>query len=386
MISRSLRAPIAADLGKGKAIIILGPRQVGKTTLVKSIAEASDPDFLYLNGDLITVQELLSTRSLQQLTSVMGGKKLVVIDEAQRIEEIGLKLKILVDAYPELQLLVTGSSSLDLAFGLNESLTGRKFEHFMYPISYQELHNDLGPIVALDGLEQRLLFGSYPEVVNEAGRERRYLDLIVESYLYKDLLHQPAIRRIDLLKKILQALAFQVGNEVSYNEVAKTVGADRATVEHYIDLLEKAFVIFRLSSLSRNMRSEIKRGRKIYFWDNGIRNALIANFSPLSARQDVGALWENFLVSERQKVKHYQGSYSNEYFWRTYAQQEIDYIEESDGVLHAYEFKWNPKQRPRFPKSFLEAYPRSVPYVVNRQNFLPFVLGQHGEEFSTNRT
>lgn len=375
MISRSLRAPIAADLGKGKAIIILGPRQVGKTTLVKSIAEVADPDYLYLNGDLITVQELLSTRSLQQLTSVMGGKKLVVIDEAQRIEEIGLKLKILVDAYPELQLLVTGSSSLDLAFGLNESLTGRKFEHFMYPISYQELHDDLGPIVALDGLEQRLLFGSYPEVINEAGRERRYLDLIVESYLYKDLLHQPAIRRIDLLKKILQALAFQVGNEVSYNEVAKTVGADRATVEHYIDLLEKAFVIFRLSSLSRNMRSEIKRGRKIYFWDNGIRNALIANFSPLSVRQDIGALWENFLVSERQKVKHYQGSYSNDYFWRTYTQQEIDYLEEADGTIQAYEFKWNPRKAGKFPASFLAAYPGVTTHTVTRNNFLSFVLG-----------
>lgn len=375
MIHRSLKTPILKDLGKGKAIIILGPRQVGKTTLVRAIAAEKNPDYLYLNGDLITVQELLGSRNLQQLTSVMGGKKLVIIDEAQRIDEIGLKLKILVDSQPDLQLLVTGSSSLDLAFGLNESLTGRKFEHFMYPISYQELHEEIGPVAALEGLEQRLLYGSYPEVINEAGQERRYLELIVESYLYKDLLHQPAIRRIDLLKKILQALAFQVGNEVSYNEVAKTVGADRATVEHYIDLLEKAFVVFRLPSLSRNLRSEIKRGRKIYFWDNGTRNALIANFSPLSIRQDKGALWENFLVSERQKVKHYHGSYSNDYFWRTYSQQEIDYIEESDGTINAYEFKWNPRKRVKFPASFLEAYPGARTQTISRQNFLPFVLG-----------
>ena len=306
----------------------------------------------------------------------MEGKKLVIIDEAQRIDEVGLKLKILVDSKPELQLLVTGSSSLDLAFGLNESLTGRKFEHFMYPISYQEFYEEVGPVAALESLERRLLFGSYPEVINEAGQERRYLDLIVDSYLYKDLLNQPGIRRVDLLQKILQALAFQVGNEVSYNEVAKTVGADRSTVEHYIDLLEKAFVIFRLSSLSRNMRSEIKRGRKIYFWDNGVRNALVANFSPLSIRQDKGALWENFLVSERQKVKHYQGQYSNDYFWRTYTQQEIDYLEESDGVINAYEFKWNPSKRAKFPKSFLEAYPNAQTQIINQHNFLPFVLGK----------
>ncbi len=376
MIKRSLKARLLKDLGKGKAIIVLGPRQVGKTTLVRSIAEEVAPGFLYLNGDLSTVQQLLSGRNLQQLSSVMEGKKLVVIDEAQRVEEIGLKLKILVDSKPELQLLVTGSSSLDLAFGLNESLTGRKFEHFMYPISYQEFYEEVGPVAALESLESRLLFGSYPEVINEAGEERRYLDLIVDSYLYKDLLNQPGIRRVDLLQKILQALAFQVGNEVSYNEVAKTVGADRSTVEHYIDLLEKAFVVFRLSSLSRNMRSEIKRGRKVYFWDNGVRNALIANFSPLSIRQDKGALWENFLISERQKVKHYQGLYSNDYFWRTYKQQEIDYLEESDGIINAYEFKWNPRKRAKFPKSFLEAYPNAQTQTISQHNFLPFVLGK----------
>ncbi|MEM9259590.1 MAG: ATP-binding protein, partial [Bacteroidota bacterium] len=318
--------------------------------------------------------------SLEQLKSLVGKKPLVIIDEAQRITEIGLKLKILVDEIPETQLLVTGSSALELSFGVNESLTGRKFEHYMYPITYEELHYELGAIRVLDGLEQRLIYGSYPEIINEAGQERRYLELIVDSYLYKDLLHQPAIRRVDLLRKILQALAFQVGSEVSYNEVAKTVGADRGTVEFYIDLLEKAFVIFRLSSLSRNLRNEIKQGRKIYFWDNGIRNALIANFSPIALRQDIGALWENFLVSERQKVKRYQQQYSNDYFWRTYAQQEIDYLEEADGGIQAYEFKWNPRKRHRFPKTFLAAYPNATTQIISRDNYLPFVLGERNFE------
>lgn len=380
MIARSLEKVIKEDLGKGKAIIVLGPRQVGKTTLVKHIAKSLGADHLYLNGDIASVQQALATNSLEQLKSLVGSKPLVIIDEAQRITEIGLKLKILVDELPETQLLVTGSSALELSFGVNESLTGRKFEHYMNPITYEELHHEWGAIKALDGLEQRLIYGSYPEVINEAGQERRYLELIVDSYLYKDLLHQPAIRRVDLLRKILQALAFQVGNEVSYNEVAKTVGADRGTVEFYIDLLEKAFVIFRLSSLSRNLRNEIKRGRKIYFWDNGIRNALIANFSPIPLRQDIGALWENFLVSERQKVKRYHQHYSNDYFWRTYAQQEIDYLEEADGSIRAFEFKWNPRKRPRFPKNFLTAYPNAKTQVVSQDNYLPFVLGEQNIE------
>jgi predicted AAA+ superfamily ATPase len=334
------------------------------------------PDYLYLNGDLESVQALLHTRSLENLRSVMGNHRLVVIDEAQRIPEVGLKLKILVDAQPDVQLLVTGSSSLDLAFGVNESLTGRKFEYYMYPVAFAELHKTWGGARANDSLEQRLLYGSYPEVINEAGRERRYLDLLVDSYLYKDLLYQNTVRRVDLLKKILQALALQLGSEVSYNEVAKTVGADPATVEHYIDLLEKAFVVFRLSSLSRNVRTEIKKRRKIYFWDNGVRNALIANFSPLHLRQDKGALWENFLVSERLKMKQYRQQYFNTYFWRTYSQQEIDYIEERDGTITAYEFKWNPTKRGRLSASFRDAYEGARTHTVNTDNYMPFVLGE----------
>ena len=373
MIERALSKNISSDLGLGKAIIILGPRQVGKTTLVKEIASRYPGDHLYLNGDLSAVQELLAERNLEAIRRVIGENQLVILDEAQRIAEIGLKLKIITDELPNVQLLVTGSSSLDLSFGLSESLTGRKFEHYMHPISYGELVANWGPIRAKESLEARLRYGSYPEVVNNPGKERRYLDLIADSYLYRDLIDQSAVRRVALLKKILQALAFQVGNEVSYNEVARTVGADRGTVESYIDLLEKAFVIFRLPSLSRNLRNEIKQGRKVYFWDNGIRNALIANFNPLTLRQDTGGLWENFLVAERQKLKHYSQQYANCYFWRTYTQQEIDYIEEADGKIRAYEFKWNPKKRGRMPKIFAAAYPNSEIVTVNRDNFVPFL-------------
>ena len=375
MIGRSLRVNLQADLYQGKVIVVLGPRQVGKTTLVRSVAAEVDKDYLYLNGDLSSVQDLLSSRSYENLAAVIGNRRLIVIDEAQRIDEIGLKLKILVDARPETQLIVTGSSLLELSFGVNESLTGRKFQHFMYPLSFEELSQSWGAARAQDALEVRLLYGSYPEVINRAGSERRYLDLIVESYLYKDLLYQQKVRRVDLLKKILQALALQLGSEVSYNEVAKTVSADPTTVEHYVSLLEQAFVIFRLPSLSRNARNEIKRGRKIYFWDNGVRNALIANFSPLHLRQDKGALWENFLISERQKVKQYHQTYSNDYFWRTYTQQEIDYIEDADGILRAFEFKWNPRKKATFPSSFKDAYPGAIMKTISQDNFIPFVQG-----------
>lgn len=373
MIHRLLSASLKKDLNKGKVLIILGARQVGKTTLVKSVAKQVAEDYLYLNGDLESVQQLFSSNSLEGLKTIFGRHTMIVIDEAQRIQDIGIKLKIAVDALPDKQLIITGSSSLELASGTNEPLTGRKFQHFMYPIAFAELCEEWGAAAAVDSLEQRLIYGAYPEVINERGEERRFLELIVDSYLYKDLLHLEGIRRVELLKKILQALAFQVGNEVSYNEIAKLVGADRTTVELYIDLLEQAFVIFRLPSFSRNLRSELKRSRKIYFWDNGVRNALIANFAPVAIRQDVGALWENFLVSERRKIRHYRQGYANDYFWRNYAQQEIDYVEEADGQLTAYEFKWSPRKQPRLPLAFRKAYGEVKLEVVNRDNFLPFV-------------
>lgn len=373
MLQREITPRIVSRLHKRKAIVLLGPRQVGKTTLVKQIAAEEDLDYLYLNADDVEVPALLAQRSATALRSVIGSHKLVIIDEAQRIAEIGLKLKLIVDTYPEIQLIVTGSSSLDLSRGISESLTGRKFEFFLYPISFAEYYHNVGHVAAIGNLERRLLYGSYPEVINQAGDEREYLLLLVNSYLYKDLLELKELRRTELLIKILQSLAFQVGSEVSYNEVANNVGADRLTVERYIDLLEKAFVIFRLPAFSRNLRNEIKKGRKIYFWDNGVRNALISNFNPLDIRQDKGALWENFLVSERAKYNQYNRNYANTYFWRTHRQQEIDYLEDRDGQLRAFEFTYNPKKKKNLPTSFTEAYPNSTASVINSDNFLPFV-------------
>ena len=374
MIVRALESVLRSDLNRGKVIVLLGPRQVGKTTLVRKIASEVYPAYRYLNGDLPATRQLLSSANLESLSSALDNSSFVVLDEAQRIDDIGLKLKTLIDRYPDRQLLVTGSSALELAYGTHEPLTGRKYVHHLYPISYAELVDNVGSVSALDQLSERLIYGSYPEVINEASHPRRHLDLIVESYLYKDLLGLPGLRRVDLLQKILQALAFQVGSEVSYPEIGRTVDADKQTVERYIDLLEKAYVIFRLPSLSRNLRTEIKRGRKVYFWDNGVRNALISNFSPPTIRQDMGALWENFLVSERLKAKSYQLGYANHYFWRTHGQQEIDYIEERDGQLTAYEFKWSTKKKTvRFPKTFRTAYPNAPTVVVTPHNFIPFV-------------
>lgn len=373
MFIRDVATHVVSRLDRQKVIVLLGPRQVGKTTLVRRIAAEQELPFLYLNADDVEVPELLAKRSAAALRSVIGNHQLIIIDEAQRVAEIGLKLKLLVDTYPEIQLIVTGSSSLDLSRGVNESLTGRKFEFFLYPISFAEYYRSVGHIAAMGNLERRLLYGSYPEVINQAGDEREYLLLLVNSYLYKDLLDLKELRRTELLVKILQSLAFQVGSEVSYNEVANNVGADRLTVERYIDLLEKAFVVFRLPAFSRNLRNEIKKGRKIYFWDNGVRNALISNFSPLSLRADKGALWENFLVSERAKHNQYSRNYANAYFWRTHRQQEIDYLEDRDGQLRAFEFTYNPKKKKKLPHTFTEAYPNSTAAVINSDNFLPFV-------------
>jgi uncharacterized protein len=375
MIERLLTDTIEARLGKGKAILLLGPRQVGKTTLTRSLLAKNDPDYLYLNGDEPDVPDLLSHRGSRALLDLFGRHRNVLIDEAQRVPDIGLSLKLVVDTAPDIQLIVTGSSSLELANTVNEPLTGRKYEYLLFPLAYAELIAHYGPLEARRMLDQRLIYGNYPEVVMARGDEEELLKLIAGSYLYRDLLYLEDIRRPELMKRILQALAFQVGSQVSYHEIAQLVGADNQTVERYIDLLEKAFIIFRLGSFSRNLRNELKRSRKIYFWDNGIRNALISNFNPPDLRQDIGPLWENYLVSERQKINHYHNRTVNAYFWRTRQQQEIDYLEEASGQLRGYEFTWNPRKRKKIPPAFLRAYPDSTVSVVTRDNFADFVLG-----------
>ena len=308
------------------------------------------------------------------MKTVLGSSELVIVDEAQRLHNAGLMLKLITDHFPKVQLMVTGSSTLNLAAETKESLVGRKFDFTLYPISFVEMVNYHGYLKERSLLEHRLVYGYYPEVVkNEQGVAQKILNDLADGLMYKDLLVFDQIKKPSLLVKLLQALALQMGNEVKYNEVGRLIGADSATVEKYIDLLEQSFVIFRLPSLSRNVRNEIRKGKKIYFYDNGIRNAIIKNFNPLALRQDVGALWENFLIAERLKHNAYQDHFYNAYFWRTTAQQEIDYIEESGGSLKAFEFKWNPKKKGRFPKTFLDAYPDSKINVINQENFEAFV-------------
>lgn len=311
--------------------------------------------------------------NLERLKNIIGKAKTVIIDEAQRIPNIGLTLKLITDNLPEVQLIVTGSSSLEISDLTNEPLTGRKWEYSMYAVSWSELRNYYGSVNAQMQLENRLIFGMYPEIITNVGEERERLINLSQSYLYKDILSLKLIRKSDVLQKLLRALALQLGNEVSMNELSQVVGADKATVTNYINLLEKTFVIFRLLPLSRNLRNEISSSRKIYFYDNGIRNAIINNFSPLTLRQDVGALWENFLISERIKVNHYRKRYVNTYFWRTQAQQEIDYIEEADGQFKAFEFKWNERKTSKLPAKFAEAYAPQIFEVINRQNFDSFL-------------
>lgn len=373
MIKRAIEEQVKAKLFQGKAILIFGPRQVGKTTLVKKIvAEANVPN-RWLNGDEPDVRLALSNTTSTQFKSLIGQANLVVIDEAQRIENIGLTLKLATDNFPEIQVIATGSSAFELANKINEPLTGRKFEFYLYPFSFAELSQYEGILEEKRLLENRLIFGTYPEIVNQKGNEREVLNLLTDSYLYKDLFAYEGIKKSSLLHKVLAALALQMGSEVSYHELSQLVGADKNTVEKYIDLLEQAFVVFRLHAFSRNVRNELKKSKKVYFYDNGVRNAILGNFQALAGRTDVGALWENYLMAERYKVIKYGQLYGSRYFWRTTQQQEIDYLEERDGKIEAFEFKWNQNAKVSFPKTFTEAYPESVVKVIHPGNYEEFL-------------
>ncbi|NBU92796.1 MAG: ATP-binding protein, partial [Flavobacteriia bacterium] len=322
MIDRAIEVDLQLKLFQGKVITLLGARQTGKTTLLKRLFEAYREDALWLNADEYDIQERFKQPTSTQLKALIGDKKLVIIDEAQQITNIGLALKLLIDNYPEIQVIATGSSAFELKNKTNEPLTGRKFEFHLFPISYGEMVKHTNELVEQRMLNHRLVFGMYPEVIMHPGNEIERLKSLSDSFLYKDLLMLEDIKKPEKLVKLLQALAFQVGNEVSYNEIGNLIGLNSKTVESYIQLLEKSFVIFRLSSFSRNLRNELKASKKIYFNDNGIRNALISSFQLLEGRQDIGALWENYLVSERQKRNLYGQHYTNVYFWRTKEKQE----------------------------------------------------------------
>lgn len=370
MINRFIQSSIVNRIRKGKAIIIIGPRQVGKTTLVNKILE--NLPHLFLDADDPTVRNLLTNANTEQLKSIIGKNTIVFIDEAQRIPNIGLTLKIITDQFKEVQLLVSGSSAFDLANKVNEPLTGRKWEYELFPVSWKEFEEYAGLVKSEQQLELRLLYGMYPDVINSLGSEFESLKQLVDSYLYKDILAFSSIRKPELLEKLLQALALQVGNEVSYNELSQILGIDKNTVSTYIEILQQGYVIFKLKSFSRNLRNEIKSNQKIYFYDNGIRNMILGNFSGLELRQDKGALWENFLISERIKKLKYENIPANSYFWRTTQQQEIDYVEEFDGKISGYEIKWNVKSKFKKIKSFEEVYSAETSFI-NRENFRTFL-------------
>lgn len=371
MIPRILQSEIESRLFKGKAIIVLGSRQTGKTTLLRHIAKKHTP-YTFLNCDEPGVRERLEDINLLELERIIGNHKLVFIDEAQRIPNIGLVMKLITDQLPDVQLLASGSSSFELANELNEPLTGRKWEYYLYPISWKEFSDHTGYLEAAGQLEHRLVYGMYPDVVNHPSDEQEVLAQLSDSYLYKDLLGYQGIRKPDILEKLLRALSLQLGNEVSYNELSKLLQVDKNTVSNYINLLEKVYVIFRLPAFSRNMRKEISRGKKIYFYDNGIRNAIISNYQPFSLRTDKGALWENFLIAERVKTLHYKKERRNLYFWRTTDQREVDLVEESDGNITGFEFKWNQNAKTRIPGSFKRRYDAKV-NVIHQKNYFDFV-------------
>lgn len=364
MIKRLLSKSIAEVGSLGKAVIILGPRQVGKTTLLNELT-AGVADKLVLSGDEPDMRELLSNITSVRLQSLFAGNRVIIIDEAQRIPDIGLTLKLITDQIPDVQLYVSGSSSLELASSINEPLTGRKFDYQLYPLSFGEMVNHHGLITEKRLLQQRLVFGYYPEIVTNPGKEVRLLKELASSYLYKDILSYGQVKKPVILDKLLRALALQVGNEVSFMELSQMVGADKETIERYVDLLEKAFIILKVNALSRNVRNEIKKGKKIYFWDNGVRNAILGNFMPWENRLDQGASWENFIIMERVKHLSSQGFYGNIYFWRTTQNQEIDLIEEKDGSFSAFEFKVGSRKVPRIPVTFSKAYPVASYKVIH---------------------
>lgn len=371
-ITRNIESQIRKRLNKHKAILIFGARQVGKTTLVENLF-GNRKDVLFLDGDEADNREHLSNTTSTRLKSIIGKHKIICIDEAQRIENIGVTLKLFTDKIKDVQVIATGSSAFELANKLNEPLTGRKYEFHLFPLSFDEMVKYHGLIEESRLLHHRLVYGYYPEIVVDPGSEIEHLKLIANSYLYKDLLMLETIKKPVLLQKLVKALALQIGSEVSYHELSRLVEADKETVEKYIDALERSYIIFQLPSLSRNVRNEIKKSRKIYFYDNGIRNAVAGNFSPLENRTDTGALWENFFISERMKFVMNQGIDSKFYFWRTTQQQEIDLIEETDGKLEAYEIKWK-KEKSRFPLTFINAYPKTKTNSITQDNYTDFLL------------
>lgn len=358
-----------------KAVIVYGPRRCGKTTLLKHfVKDLPKQDYLFVTGEDINVHDFLSSQSIEKLKSFIGSHRLLIIDEAQKIKNIGLNIKLILDQIPKIKVLASGSSSFDLAQQIGEPLTGRKFTLKMFPLAQLELNNIENKAETAAHLEERLIYGSYPEIVLLKDNLSRstYLRELITSHLYKDILELDGLRHSDKIIKLLQLLSFQIGKEVSYHELGKQLGMSKNTVDRYLDLLIKSFVLFKLSGFSRNLRKEVSKNSRFYFYDIGIRNALINNFNPLSIRNDIGMLWENYVICERFKKQEYLNKRANNYFWRTYDKKEIDLVEEYGGKLHGYEIKWAVKKT-RIPKEWLKTYNNSKYHLINKSNYLEFI-------------
>lgn len=376
MIRRTIQDAIEQSLFKGKAIIIYGARQVGKTTLIRAIQQETAVSSIYLNCDEPDIRRALSDKTSTELKMLIGNNRLVLIDEAQRVGTIGLAIKLLTDTAPDIQVIATGSFAFELSGRMEEPLTGRKREFRLYPFSLTELGQIYSPLEIGRIVERCMIFGLYPEIINVPETAATALREIAESYLYKDILALQQIRNSEALERLVQSIALQVGNEVSYNELAQQVGVDKKTIDSYLRILEQSFIIFRLGSFSRNLRNEMKKSRKIYFVDTGVRNAIINNLNPPDLRGDLGGLWENFVIAERMKRNHNQRLFPNCYFWRSHQKQEIDYLEELNGELRGYEIKWHGK-RFKIPAGFSTAYPDCPVSLINRDNMTGFVTDQN---------
>jgi predicted AAA+ superfamily ATPase len=372
MINRTQQSEIDSYLFKGKAILVFGARQVGKTSLIKNTIKGQS--YLWLNGDEPDTQLLLENITTDRLKALVGNNRILVIDEAQMIHNIGLLIKRMVDNFPEIQIIASGSSAFELADKTKESMMGRKLELQLFPFSYSEMVNHTNFIEETRLVPHRLVFGYYPEVVTNLGSEEKILNDLVDGFLYKDILNLDGIKKSATLQKLVQMLAYRIGSEISYTSLANDLGINRLTVEKYIDILEKNFIVFSLPAFSKNQDNELKKGRKVYFWDNGLRNRIIKNFNPIELRDDFGALWENFVISERKKKLSYEQSFKDTYFWRNTQQAEIDFIEIKNTEIEAFEIKYNPNVKVKFTKSFTEKYHPKTTEVIHKENFWNYLL------------
>lgn len=375
LIQRELEALATRQLGKNKVLLIMGSRRVGKTILVETIKNNYKGQLLVLNAEDFDVQEILKNRSVANYKRIIGNATLLIIDEAQALPEAGAILKLMIDNIPELTIIATGSSSFDLANKTGDPLTGRSLQFYLYPLSQAEIATQEDALETIQNLEERLIFGSYPELFHLPGIQEKtgYLQQLVQSYLLKDILAYEGIRHSDKIVKLLRLIAFQCGAEVSYNELAGQLGISKNTVENYLDLLSKVFIVYKLGAYSTNQRKEVSKSSKWFFYDNGIRNAIVNDFRLLALRNDTGLLWENYLIAERIKKNAYQQKNVQYYFWRNYNQQEVDLIEVENGQPTAFEFKYSPAKKVKKPAAFAAAYPEADFQVISKNNYLDWI-------------